>query len=723
MLLNSMPLDVLSPRAILLAEGIILLSLYGEVGAEASLFLGRQPPYGTVSVQSASGPHQIAAMRLSDYRASPANSLLRLTSDPTQDPDLIDLFNTVVLGSDITELVDELDTASQRRLLAFLLGFCGKAFELVDNPDFAISCLRLAQLCVPLCSTAEPVATVTASWLVLNGMLESPDASVFILSETRVRRSIAPPLSGFASLRLSEQVGPGEVLLVQGKQPARYIVSPVRAGVPDLVRTAPDAAGLRAACLRALAPVCPRVTAQIREMSLLAPAAPRRHDDASRPIGAGLEAALSDGQGRLFLRGWIRDPMHLVASTELAGSHGTAHLTASQLHRFRRPDLDKHFATAAFSSDEMRTGFVAYVDDPCGGHSLHPTLTLRLHSGARVEIRPSLRHPTAAVARTAVLTSVPPEDVTDAMLDDCLGPAAASFHRRSLEARGIPDRIQIGALSSDPAVSIIVPLYRNLSFLRFQVAALARDPECRAAELIVVLDSPEQRREAEHLLRGLHAMHGLSLTLLVMPRNLGYAAANNAGAAYARAPALLLLNSDVVPARPLWLGKLTAALAQTGVGAVGPKLLFDDESIQHAGLFFQRDLDGLWLNAHYHKGMPRAWPDAMLPRQVPGVTGAALLVHRSLFEAVGGICEDYIIGDYEDSDFCLRLHAAGASTMYVPAAELFHFERRSIGLHKGYAGTLACRYNRRLHHQRWSDTIAALMSEPEFGPSFVGAAA
>ncbi len=63
-----------------------------------------------------------------------------------------------------------------------------------------------------------------------------------------------------------------------------------------------------------------------------------------------------------------------------------------------------------------------------------------------------------------------------------------------------------------------------------------------------------------------------------------------------------------------------------GVGAVGPKLLFDDGSIQHAGLFFQRDPDGMWLNAHYHKGMPRAWPQGCARRRVPGVTGAALLV-------------------------------------------------------------------------------------------------
>ena len=715
MLLSRLTPDMLPPRAILLAANVVLLTIFEEASVGGRFFSGRKPPYGTVAVNSASGAHQIAAMRLSEFHPSFEGSLLSVTADHEQDSEAADPFSTIIFGSDIAELADELDIPSQRRLLAFLLGFCGKAFSLADHPDFASACLQLARVCIPDCGTAEPVATVTASWTVLDGLPDLGDTSLFILNETRVRRTAAPPLKEVAGLHLIERVVSGDVLLVQGERPALYSVGVPRPGRPDLLRSAADPVGLRAACLRVLAPLCPHVAAHVREASFLSAAMPHRHDDVSRPIGAGLEASMPDGEGHLFLRGWIRDPMDLVAAVELTSSNGVAQLETKSLHWFRRPDVDKHFATAAFSDRNTRTGFVAFVRDPCNGFSLQPTLSLRLHSGARIEVRPSLRHPTSATARTAVLASVPPGDVTDAMLDDCLGPAAASFHRRSLAARGTPELTQIGAPPATPTVSIIVPLYRNLSFLRFQLAAFARDPECRAAELIIVLDSPEQSREVEHLLRGLYALHEMPLTLVVLSRNLGYAAANNAGAAYARAPVLLLLNSDVVPAGVSWLGTLTAALAQEGVGAVGPKLLFDDESVQHAGLFFRRDLDGQWLNAHYHKGMPRFWPGASQPRRVPGVTGAALLVHRRLFEAVGGICEDYIVGDYEDSDFCLRLHTIGARTDYVPAAELFHFERRSISLHKGYSGTLACRYNRRLHHQRWDGTIAELMAEAEFG--------
>jgi GT2 family glycosyltransferase len=203
---------------------------------------------------------------------------------------------------------------------------------------------------------------------------------------------------------------------------------------------------------------------------------------------------------------------------------------------------------------------------------------------------------------------------------------------------------------------------------------------------------------------------------VIMAHNSGYAAANNIGARFARGALLLLLNSDVVPAAPGWLKLLTRTLELvSGTGAVGPKLLFDDGSLQHAGLTFVEGPEGEWYNAHFHKGYPRDFPAANIARSVPGVTGAALLTRTALFRELGGFCEDYIIGDYEDSDLCLRIRAAGHDIRYVPAAELYHLERRSISLHQGYARTVACAYNRRLHTQRWGEVIARLMAGGQNG--------
>ena len=109
MLLNRLPLDILPPRAILLAEDTILLSLPEESDSKQRFRPRRQPPYGTVAVQSKSGPHQIAVMRFSDYRAFPEDWALSFALDSDQDAGLADPFNTVLLGSDIAELADELD--------------------------------------------------------------------------------------------------------------------------------------------------------------------------------------------------------------------------------------------------------------------------------------------------------------------------------------------------------------------------------------------------------------------------------------------------------------------------------------------------------------------------------------------------------------------------------------------------------------------------------------
>ncbi len=193
---------------------------------------------------------------------------------------------------------------------------------------------------------------------------------------------------------------------------------------------------------------------------------------------------------------------------------------------------------------------------------------------------------------------------------------------------------------------------------------------------------------------------------------MGFAAASNAGAALARGRHLLFLNSDVIPDAPGWLKVLAQALeSDLRLAAVGPKLLFDDDSLQHAGLGFARDFHGAWYNMHFHKGLPRDFAPACAPRLVPGGTGACLLVRSFLIERLGGFSEDYIIGDFEDSDLCLRLRRAGHEVGYVPQAELYHLERQSISKHTGYTRSAAAAYNRRLHAERWSALMAELTDE------------
>jgi GT2 family glycosyltransferase len=83
---------------------------------------------------------------------------------------------------------------------------------------------------------------------------------------------------------------------------------------------------------------------------------------------------------------------------------------------------------------------------------------------------------------------------------------------------------------------------------------------------------------------------------------------------------------------------------------------------------------------------------------------------RESFLDVGGFSVDYVIGDYEDSDLCLKLRERGASCLYAADVELYHFERQSMRLHPLQSDRGSTAYNRALHTKRWDSAITEVMS-------------
>src|SRR5205823_11699639 len=140
----------------------------------------------------------------------------------------------------------------------------------------------------------------------------------------------------------------------------------------------------------------------------------------------------------------------------------------------------------------------------------------------------------------------------------------------------------LGAHPADPLVSILVPLFRRVDLLEHQMAQFAGDPDLHGAELIYVLDSPELKSELLNLADGLFGLYKLPFKVVVLSENSGFSTANNVAASRASGRLLVLMNSDVVPTNPGWLPTLVSfyqGLEQPG--AVGPKLIFEDASLQH----------------------------------------------------------------------------------------------------------------------------------------------
>ena len=152
--------------------------------------------------------------------------------------------------------------------------------------------------------------------------------------------------------------------------------------------------------------------------------------------------------------------------------------------------------------------------------------------------------------------------------------------------------------------------------------------------------------------------------------NLGFGANCNAGARRAKGDYLLFLNQDCLATRPGWLDELLDLFQREEVGLVGPKLLFPDGSIQSAGGLFDAGRGPF----HRYLGWTNKDDRRINHNEVVSwLTGAAIMIRRADFEALGGFDEAYQRGYFEDVDLSMRVrHELGKEVWYCPFAELVH---------------------------------------------------
>lgn len=438
---------------------------------------------------------------------------------------------------------------------------------------------------------------------------------------------------------------------------------------------------------------------------------PASIDDPAFGVSAEIRSAVPVGEEGVFLSGTLCDPEGLVERLSLRALDGVEQALEGRLSWFR---------VAKAGSDPRRgtpRGFAAFVPlDRQACHVRQIRLDLGLFGETLYTLVSAVWHGTAADARRAVLAAIPPSVVGPEALAGTLHPALKTLQKKVVSRKRVVADKTFGARPKKPGVSLIIPLYREYGFLRHQVQAFALDRDFADAETVYVLDSPDDAAVVESILWDLHLVHGLPLRLIILDANYGYAGATNIGGMLARGRSLVLMNSDVVPRDFGWLGQWHAAHAAVpGIGVSGVRLLFADGSLQHAGMRFDKALMPWWINRHYDKGLPADTARALSARPVPAVTGAAAMIDRRLFRRLGGLCEDYVIGDFEDSDLCLRVRTADHSIHYFSDPVLYHFERRSIVHNLDYRDTVAAQYNGWLQSLKHGDAIAAVVAEESAG--------
>jgi O-antigen biosynthesis protein len=429
-----------------------------------------------------------------------------------------------------------------------------------------------------------------------------------------------------------------------------------------------------------------------------------------RSGGMHVDRILAVDEGAFYFEGWLHDEEKEAIRVTAISPEGLRAELLDRMFRGPRPDV------AAVLSDGKRSrsnhGFLCFAELSAPSVLGEGWLfELETAAGSVTQITgPPVITDTLAV-RDAILQDPFFERLpNDQMMSEHVHPAISRIQEAIGMSFEFEDVVQFGTPPPSPEVSIVVPLYERLDHLEMQLAEFVHDPEISRADLVYVLDSPAQSDELLELAAQLTPLYNVPFRVGILKRNVGFAGASNAGASLAQGRLLLLLNSDILPDRPGWLSRLQQFYdSKPEIGALGPKLLYEDDSIQHAGMYYHRyPGSSLWVDAQYYKGMHRSLPAANVARPVPLVSGACLMIARSLYEELGGLHGIYARGDYEDMELCLELLERGRENWYLPEVELYHLEGQS------YVWSIrrtASRYNVWLHSHIWGERIAKLMGD------------
>jgi GT2 family glycosyltransferase len=240
-----------------------------------------------------------------------------------------------------------------------------------------------------------------------------------------------------------------------------------------------------------------------------------------------------------------------------------------------------------------------------------------------------------------------------------------------------------------PKCSVIIPVYNKASLTgQCLDALLARPPEHVDCEILVVDDVSTDG--TPQLLAG----YGDRIRVLRHTTNSGFATACNDGAAAASGDYLVFLNNDTIP-QAGWLDALARyADGHPRAAVVGSKLLYPDDTIQHAGVIICQDR----YPRHLYAGFPADHPAVNKSRRFQIVTAGCALVRRRPFEQVGGFDTAFRNGN-EDVDLCLRLGESGYEVHYCHESVLYHLESVSEGRFK------YVEENTRLYRDRWAHRV------------------
>jgi O-antigen biosynthesis protein len=234
-------------------------------------------------------------------------------------------------------------------------------------------------------------------------------------------------------------------------------------------------------------------------------------------------------------------------------------------------------------------------------------------------------------------------------------------------------------LRRQPSVSIVIPTAGQVRDVRFEpvvlvvncVRGIVENSTYDNYEIVCVVSEAVPQKVLDEL----REIAGDRLRLVEFSGPFNFSEKINKGALHSDGEHLLLLNDDMGISTPNWLERMVMYSDFDGIGAVGGRLVWGDGRLQHVGVGFDDGLPG-----HTYRGFRgefRGYANAVrIARNCLAVTGACLMTPREAFDEVGGLPTSLPM-NFNDVDYCLKIHASGRRIVYDPDMVLYHYESSS----------------------------------------------
>ena len=284
----------------------------------------------------------------------------------------------------------------------------------------------------------------------------------------------------------------------------------------------------------------------------------------------------------------------------------------------------------------------------------------------------------------------------------------------ALERRKIPGRVEKGffngsyrirpAIPLEASVTIIIPTRDKLGCLQKCVESIRQKTTYRNYDIIIV-DNQSVEARTQRYLSSLGKDRQISV--IRHDAEFNFSSINNLSVNHADGDFLVFLNNDIEVIEPGWLEAMLESMQIPEVAVVGAKLLYPDDTVQHAGV-------ALWhggVAGHVHCRLPKEahgyFGMANTIRDCTAVSAACMMVKKKIFKELGGFDDSYAVS-YQDVDFCLRVREMGYEVVFTPFALLYHHESASTGRRTDER-------EERLFRERWREKILA---DKYYNPNF-----